>query len=390
MGMGHLLSAICHLPSAMLEILRNMSRRKVRTGLTIFGIVVGIFAVTVMGSMTEYFNSLIDNARQGAGEAIIVTPKGGIRATLSTADIGRIERVQGVKAAVPQVATFYGSLGSVSFGPPDQVLGIPPEQILDLWSNDDLAQGRWLQRGDTYQMVVGSNIAKKEKLKLGSVLEWREKNWEIVGLLKETQTAPDGWLIAPMDIVQKTIKRPDLISQINVIPEDTAQATALVAKIKDQVSNVNVQTLDQQLDAIEQGLAVFNAILLSSAVLAAIIGGLAVVNTMIMSVSERTPEIGLKKAIGATNRNIISEFLLEAAVIGLLGGAIGFLLGWGVAALLNLAASEALGGAEIFKITPRLAAIAIGFAVTLGIVAGLLPAWNASRLDPVVALREEA
>ncbi len=388
--MGHLLSAICHLPSAMLEILRNMSRRKVRTGLTIFGIVVGIFAVTVMGSMTEYFNSLIDNARQGAGEAIIVTPKGGIRATLSTADIGRIERVQGVKAAVPQVATFYGSLGSVSFGPPDQVLGIPPEQILDLWSNDDLAQGRWLQRGDTYQMVVGSNIAKKEKLKLGSVLEWREKNWEIVGLLKETQTAPDGWLIAPMDIVQKTIKRPDLISQINVIPEDTAQATALVAKIKDQVSNVNVQTLDQQLDAIEQGLAVFNAILLSSAVLAAIIGGLAVVNTMIMSVSERTPEIGLKKAIGATNRNIISEFLLEAAVIGLLGGAIGFLLGWGVAALLNLAASEALGGAEIFKITPRLAAIAIGFAVTLGIVAGLLPAWNASRLDPVVALREEA
>lgn len=388
--MGHLLSAICHLQSAMLEILRNMSRRKVRTGLTIFGIVVGIFAVTVMGSMTEYFNSLIDNARQGAGEAIIVTPKGGIRATLSTADIGRIERVQGVKAAVPQVATFYGSLGSVSFGPPDQVLGIPPEQILDLWSNDDLAQGRWLQRGDTYQMVVGSNIAKKEKLKLGSVLEWREKNWEIIGLLKETQTAPDGWLIAPMDIVQKTIKRPDLISQINVIPEDTAQATALVAKIKDQVSNVNVQTLDQQLDAIEQGLAVFNAILLSSAVLAAIIGGLAVVNTMIMSVSERTPEIGLKKAIGATNRNIISEFLLEAAVIGLLGGAIGFLLGWGVAALLNLAASEALGGAEIFKITPRLAAVAIGFAVTLGIVAGLLPAWNASRLDPVVALREEA
>lgn len=374
----------------MLEILRNMARRKVRTGLTIFGIVVGIFAVTVMGSMTEYFNLLIGNAREGAGESIIVSPKGGIRATLSTADVGRIERVRGVKAAVPQLSTFYESLGSVSFGPPDQVLGVPPEQIKALWTADDLSEGRWLQRGDTYQMVVGTSIAKKEKLKVGSILNWRDKDFQIIGLLKETQTAPDGWLIAPMDIVQKTIKRPNLITQINVVPEDVTQASALAAKIKDEVSNVNVQTLDEQLDAIEQGLAVFNAILLSSAVLAAIIGGLAVVNTMIMSVSERTPEIGLKKAIGATDRNIVGEFLLEAAVIGFIGGAIGFLLGWGMATLLNVGASEALGGSEIFKITPRLALIAIGLAVSLGVIAGLLPAWNAARLDPVVALREEA
>jgi putative ABC transport system permease protein len=367
-----------------------MTRRKVRTGLTVFGIVVGIFAVTVMGSMTEYFNLLIDNARQGAGESIIVSPKGGLRATLSDADVNRIERVRGVRTAVPQVSTFFASLGSVSFGPPDQVLGIPPEQIPDLWDKDDLSAGRWIERGDTYQMVVGTSIAKKEKLQLGSTLTWREKDFQIVGLLKETQTAPDGWLIAPMDIVQKTIKRPGLITQINVIPEDMSQATALTAKIKDEVSNVNVQTLDEQLDAIEQGLAVFNAILLSSAVLAAIIGGLAVVNTMIMSVSERTPEIGLKKAIGATNANIVGEFLMEAAVIGLLGGTIGFLFGWGVAGLLNLGAAEALGGSEISKVTPRLAAIAIGFAVLLGVGAGLVPAWSASRLDPVVALREEA
>ena len=373
----------------MFEILRNMMRRKVRTGLTIFGIVVGIFAVTVMGSMTEYFNVLIANAREGAGESIIVSPKGGIRATLSDADVRRIERVQGVRVAVPQVSTFYESLGNVSFGPPDQVLGIPPERVADLWTNDDLSAGRWLQRGDTYQMVVGSSIAKKEKLTLGSTLNWRDKDFQIVGLLKETQTAPDGWLIAPMDIVQKAIKRPNLVSQINVVPENSAQPTALAAQIKDQVTNVKVQTLDEQLDAIEQGLAVFNAILLSSAVLAAIIGGLAVVNTMIMSVSERTPEIGLKKAIGATDGNIVGEFLLEAAVIGLIGGTVGFLLGWAVAAMLNVGAAEALGGSEIFKITPRLAMVAIGFAVLLGVMAGLLPAWNAARLDPVVALREE-
>lgn len=374
----------------MIEILRNMGRRKLRTGLTIFGIVVGIFAITVMGSMVEYFNLLIDNGREGASEAILVTPKGGIRATLSDADVRRIERVPGVQAAVPTVSTFFDGLGTVSFGPPSQVYGVPPEQIPLLWSQDDLEAGRFPQRGDTYQVVIGTTIAKNEKLGLGSTLNWRDKDFQVIGLLKETQTAPDGWLIAPMDIVQKVIKRPGLITQINVIPEDKSQAAALTARIKDQVENVNVQTLEEQLDQIEQGLGVFNAILLSSAVLAAIIGGLAVVNTMIMSVSERTPEIGLKKAIGATNGDIVGEFLLEAAVIGLLGGVIGFLLGWGMAGLLNLLATSALGGAEIFKVTLRLAAIAIGFAVALGVGAGLLPAWGASRLDPVIALREEA
>ncbi len=373
----------------MFEILRNMARRKVRTALTIFGIVVGILAVTVMGSMTEYFNALIQNAREGAGEVIIVTPKGGFRSALTNVDKSRIERVPGVKRVIPQVTTFLDSLEGVSFGPPDQVIGVPPEQILDMWSNDDLKAGRWLQRGDTYQVVIGTNIAKKKKLDLGGTLTWREKDFQVVGLLKETQTAPDGWVMMPMDIVQKTIKRPNLISQMGVVPENPAEANALTARIKDAVDNINVQTLDEQLDAIEQGLAVFNAILLSSSLLAALIGGLAVVNTMIMSVSERTPEIGLKKAIGASDGNIIGEFLMEAAMIGLFGGAIGFLLGWGLAGLLNLSAAQALGSTEIFKVTPRLAVIAIAFAVTLGVLAGLLPAWNASRLDPVVALREE-
>lgn len=375
----------------MFEILRNMSRRKVRTGLTVFGIVVGIFAVTVMGSMVEYFNVLIDNAVKSAGESISVTPKGGFRATLSAADQGRIERVPGVKQVVPQVTTFLDSLGSVNFGPPDQVIGIPPQDTLVLYHNQSLAQGRWLQRGDGYQAVIGWNIAKKKKLALGGTLTWREKDFQVIGILKETQTAPDGWVLMPMDIVQKTIKRPELITQMSVIPVDPhGDAEALAKQIQNAVSNINVQTLKQQLDAVQQGLAIFNAILLSSAVLAAIIGGLAVVNTMIMSVSERTPEIGLKKALGASDGNILREFLFEAAVIGLLGGAFGFLLGWGVAGLLNIGAAQALGGTEIFKVTPRLAGIAIGFAVFLGTGAGLLPAWNASRLDPVIALREEA
>src|SRR5258708_4286206 len=220
----------------MCEILRNVSGRKLGTGLTVFGIVVGIFALTVMGSLTEYFNVLIANARQNAGQTITVTPKGGFRATLSDADVKRIERVAGVKAAVPAITTLFSSEGEVSFGPPHEVDGVPPEQILLTWKNEDLSAGRWIQRGDTYQIVIGSNIAKKKKLAVGSTLTWREKDFQVVGVLKETQTAPDGWLFAPIDIVQKVIKRPNVISQINVIPQSKTDANALVATIKDQVS----------------------------------------------------------------------------------------------------------------------------------------------------------
>lgn len=373
----------------MSELFRNILRRKVRTGLTISGIVVGIFAVTVMGSMTEYFNTLIDNAIKSAGQAIIVSPKGGIRSVLSDADRGRIERVEGVKAVVPEVTTFLDSLSAVNFGPPDQVIGIPPEQALVLFNQNDLAEGRWIQRGDAYQIVIGSNIAKKKKLGLGGTLNWRDKDFQVVGVLKPTETAPDGWVVMPMDLVQKLIKRPNLITQMNVIPDAGADADLLAKRIQSEVDTVKVQTLKEQLNTIQQGLAVFSAILLSSALVAALIGGLAVINTMIMSVAERKPEIGLKKAIGATDRNIVSEFLMEAALIGLLGGLIGFMLGWGMATLLNSTAAQSLGGTEIFHVTPRLAVIAVGFAVFLGAGAGLVPAVNAARLDPIEALRND-
>ena len=123
----------------------------------------------------------------------------------------------------------------------------------------------------------------------------------------------------------------------------------------------------------------------AAAMLALIIGGLSVVNTMLMSVSERVREIGLKKAIGARTHHILREFLAEAALIGLIGGVAGYLLGLVLTTLLN--GSNPSGG--LFLVTPGLTALAIGFAVALGAVAGLLPAIRAARMDPVRALRAQ-
>lgn len=375
----------------MLEILRNLGRHKLRTGLTTFGIIIGIFALTVMGSMTEYFNTMLDNALKHGGSSIGVTAntrEGG--KPLSASTVRRLRRLPGVKAVVPIVIDSLEEMESgVQFGPPDMVYGLPPELSAADFDPLKLQSGRWLQRGDTYQTVAGHKLAHKRNLSLGDTIEWREEEFTVVGIMEETGTMPDQLCVIPLDVARRTMKRPDVIMSIDVIPADPEQAEVLVELIEDEISGLEATSLTENIKQIKQSLAVFNVIMLSGAFLAAVVGGLAVINTMIMSVNERTREIGVKKAIGATNLDIIKEYLLEAAVIGLLGGVLGLALGTAMARLLNLSAAQSLGGTEIFTVTPRLALLALLFAAGLGSFSGLYPAWRAARLDPVEALRAE-
>ena len=119
-----------------------------------------------------------------------------------------------------------------------------------------------------------------------------------------------------------------------------------------------------------------------------IVGGLSVINTMIMAVSERTREIGLKKAVGANDPDILAEIVVDAGIVGGLGGLAGLAFGWGTTQVIN-AVTTHLENLHVLEVTPRLAVGAIIFTVLLGMFAGLYPAWRASRLDPVVALRTE-
>jgi putative ABC transport system permease protein len=159
----------------------------------------------------------------------------------------------------------------------------------------------------------------------------------------------------------------------------------LADRINAEVSGVKAQKPSKIVAALAAGGQLFTEITTAAALLALIIGGLAVINTMIMAVSERVREIGLKKAIGATTGAVAREFLLESTFIGLAGGVIGFALGFGIATLVNAAMPASQGA--IFLVTPGLAVLCIGFAVALGATAGILPALRAANLDPVTALR---
>lgn len=373
------------------EILRNMARRRLRTTLTIVGIVIGILALTVMGSMSEYFNGLIDNAINLLGNNIVVSPKSNdFESVLSTVDERRVLRIAGVKDVIPIANDTLDELGGVSFGIPDLVYGVPPEHSGTLFPTITLKKGRWLQRGDEYETVVGSQLAKKRNLDIGSTVSYHDHDLTVVGIINETQTTPDSIAMVNLNTVRRLLKAPELIAAMYVVPEDPNQVDIIANNIRDNVENVQVFTPKEAAAQAQQALVIFNVILVGGAVLAVFVGGLAVINTMIMSVNERRHEIGLKKAVGASDNEIVFEYLVEAAVIGLIGGIVGLLLGWGLAGALNAVTSQALGGSSIFNVTPRLMGVAIGFAVILGMIAGLYPAWHAARLDPVTALRVDS
>ena len=157
----------------------------------------------------------------------------------------------------------------------------------------------------------------------------------------------------------------------------------LADKINKDVPAVKATKPSTIVNSFKAGGAIFTFITTAAALLALVIGGLSVVNTMLMAVTERVREIGLKKAVGAKTVHLLREILAESTLIGLVGGVLGFALGYVITALLNASSRPN----EIFLVTPRLAALSLGFAVGLGAVAGLIPAFRASRMDPVVALR---
>ena len=163
----------------------------------------------------------------------------------------------------------------------------------------------------------------------------------------------------------------------------TAQLDRIADSINAHVSGVKAVEPSTPVNNFKSFVSIFTAITTGIGVLALVIGGLSVVNTMAMAVTERVREIGLKRALGARTRDILAEFLAEAAVIGLLGGGAGYLLSLGLTTLMNGSATSA----QIFAITPLLTILVIDFAALLASLAGVLPAIRASRIDPVTALR---
>jgi len=397
-----------------MEIFRNMWRRKFRTFLTIFGIVIGIFAFTVMGSMALKLNKMISGGKQYITGQISVMPKGASygtsTGTLPIDTLNKISKIEGVDkvGALASLLVEDQNLddASMSMGNPPTIYGADNKSDFKNrnWETMDMREGKMLNRDSKDdEIVVGINIATDKKLHVGDTYKIRGRDFKVVGVVNKTMTGPDDYvfmaitpsreLLIESNPFMKSLyesgrlKLDDVNSMAGVSWKDGYDSEKVSDEIKDKFGNdVSVMSPVKMGEMIDKASAMMNAIILGSAMLALIVGLFSIVNTMVMSISERTKEIGIKKAIGASGRSIAFEYTMEAGIIGLVGGAIGMGLGALAATIINN--KMASKGAEIFLLQNNFLVGVIIFSFVVGIIAGFFPALRASKLKVVDAIRE--
>jgi putative ABC transport system permease protein len=386
------------------RLLRNIFRRKLRAFLTIFGIAIGVLSLVVMGAIAEKLTLLVDGGVQYYKGKVIVSPDAGITglstSVLSTSLRGDLERITGVARASANVSALLDKVPStVNLGTVASIGATDGRETGYEAFIVTYGQGRELTNQDFGRVTVGADLVKKLGASVGGLVTIRDKKYEVVGIADKTLTAPDNQVVMTMkdarEIVfdelpasAKTSTAKDSIVSAYVLYLDPGVDPAAVsARIKRQIVGVRATTPSDFETQIKQPLAVFTSVIYAIGAISLLVGGLSVINTMTMSVSERTREIGIRKAIGASDAQIMTQFVAESAVIGLIGGVAGLLLGLLIAGAGN-AAGEMSGNA-VFLVTTRLMVSSVLFAVILGVVSGLYPAYHAASLNPVEALRYE-
>jgi putative ABC transport system permease protein len=189
------------------------------------------------------------------------------------------------------------------------------------------------------------------------------------------------------EVAREAVQASNPVTDFVVYPTPGTDPEELAAKINEEVDGVKASGPSYFQEQIASMTSILNYILYGVAAIALVVGGLSVINTMTMSVSERTKEIGMRKAIGASDGQIVRQFLTEAGVIGLFGGVTGLFVGWIATVVANKALEDS--AFSLFLLTPRLAAGSVAFAIVLGLIAGFFPSLHAARMKPVDALRYE-
>ena len=379
-----------------------MFRRKVRTILTISGITIGIFAFVVMGSMAEKINLLVSGGtKYYEGKVTVSDESGGTFSTmpLSIDKAAEIEKVEGVQAVQAEVGLLLEDMDSINFGMPAIISGSDNKGVEYETFEMEIAKGRMIESKDNGKVIVGADLVDKLEAEVGGTVKIKDKDFEVIGILAKTLTAPDNMVFLTLadsqvlfhqtlpTVLRGQVKPEALVSNFTVYPKEGVDADELARKIEDEIDSVKAQGPQAFQDQVGSATGILNSILFGIAAISLLVGGLSIINTMTMSISERTKEIGIKKAVGAKTKNIMAEYLAEAGFIGLFGGITGWLLGALTVSLVNQAMADS--GNTIFLLSLRISLFAIGFSVGLGIIAGIYPAYHAVKINIVKALREE-
>jgi putative ABC transport system permease protein len=400
-----------------------LSKNKMRAGLTILGVVIGIAAVTAMVSIGTSASELVQGEFRNLGTNVIVISPGNGQArgarsgqvpSLTAADIDSISKeCPSILAASPIV----GAVGQIISGNnnwrPRELVGVGSDYLLV--RNWQIAAGNFFADGDINNAnkvcVVGATVSKKlfqTANPIGESVRIKNIPFEIVGVLASKGANivgddQDDVVLMPYTTVRKRLQGSNF-NNVDVALA-SAKSTELMGVAEQEIRSLMMdrhrlamgQAPDFQVANTTEIASAFGivtgtltAMLASIAGISLVVGGVGIMNIMLVSVTERTREIGIRMAVGATPRDILMQFLVEAMVLSLVGGAIGVALGMLGSVTLTMAINAVSSGRDWPIIINHLAAVvSLVFSACVGIGFGFYPAWRASRLDPIDALRYE-
>jgi len=390
--------------------IKNLRTRQLRSWLTILGIVIGVFLIMSLLSLSQGLSNAVLGQLKAVGtDVIFIAPGtdlfanifGGV--VLTKEDLNTISKTPGVQAVIPDA--YKGEL--MKYGGTSKTIllfGMDVKNALGIYVNDlgmKLAQGRWPTPGRK-ELVVGSSVATDifPSMKIGNTATINGKNFDIVGIMKSRGNQQDDSSVA-VDLetfysVTGSSKNeaPRVIAKVAQGYSPSQVAKAVKTNLEENAKkrrgqsgqdSFSVLTSDALSGVVDNVLKIIQIAVFAFASIAIVVGGIGIMNTMYTSVRERTKEIGILKAVGAKSNVIITIFLMEAAIIGLVGGIGGMILGLGMAK-----SAEIFGGNFIkASITPGIIIFGLVFSIAVGCLSGFFPARSAAKLKPVDALRYE-
>jgi len=406
--------------------IRSLFANKLRSALTMLGVIIGVGSVITLMSVGRGAEASITSTLEGMGTNLIyVTSKTPGVESLAAMQIAAYsftmddaeeiaERVPSVVAVAPSIENYVevakGDESTVAF-----VEATTPE--FEHVLNYPTAEGQFITERNVASrdmvVVLGSDVVEElfgESEAVGEKVKINGRQFTVIGVLEPKGgqmmgVSMDAIIVVPITTYQarlfpgRTVRCEDAIQQLAVQIESTDIADLVAEDIEDLLrkrhrisdpdkDDFTIMTQEQMMGMIQEVTGILTIVLGAIASISLIVGSIGIMNIMLVSVTERTREIGIRKAVGAKRRDILLQFLLEAAALSLTGGAIGIIGGWAVSWLISTF-SEAAGIQINALVSPDIVVLAISVSVFIGLVAGIYPAWRASKLHPIDALHYE-
>ena len=401
------------------EALRSITSNKIRSFLTMLGIFIGVGAVIAMMSIGQGAQNSITNSLSTLGTQTLYLSPGNFTERvrnsrdLTNDDVNALATLDCVDIAAPvvsQSATLSQSNGNTVNA---TVTGVVPGY--QTVGNYNIAQGTFITQDNVINKemvaVIGSDINKSlfgsaNSSSVGDTVRIMGQPYRIIGVLEEKGsssigTSQDRDVFIPISTAQSRLmtRQKNSVSQVTILIKSAYTLDAAQADIESLLrerhdifegnpNDFTIMNVQEILNAVGDIMGTFTLFLGGVAAISLLVGGIGIMNIMLVTVTERTREIGLRKALGAKQGDILAQFLVESSVISLVGGLLG--IGFGLLLAFGIARVAAMTGTQLdVKIDPAIIIGATAFSIAIGLFFGVYPANRASKLDPVIALRSE-